>query len=245
MKETFPIKVGRGLGDAPEQEAGKVRVLVVDDEPAIREFLQMGLHYEGFETNLAEDGESALRLVQEFQPQVVILDVMLPGVNGWKVCQALRHDPRLIVIFLSARDEVTDRIHGLELGADDYLVKPFSFQELVARIRLRLRRQQVLPEQGGPLRVGPLELDEGGRVVRLNGTEVELSPREFNLLRCLMNHPGQVLSKQSLLDQAWGFDYFGDDNVVEVYIRYLREKLGDRERRLIQTVRGVGYRLKG
>lgn len=223
--------------------AEPVRILVVDDEPNIRDFLQLGLQYEGFEVALAGDGNTALRQVREFRPHLVVLDVMLPGQDGWAVCEALRHDPEVLVIFLTARDEVADRVKGLELGADDYVVKPFSFQELVARIRLRLRKQG----RGAPetrKRIGPLELDEATREVWYKESPIALSPREFDLLRALMLHPGQVLSKQQLLDLVWGHDYFGDENVVEVYVRYLREKLGDKEFRLIRTVRGVGYRLE-
>lgn len=225
---------------APEE---RTRVLVVDDEPNIRDFLQLGLQYEGFEVALAGDGDTALRLVREFRPHLVVLDVMLPGQDGWAVCEALHSDLEILVIFLTARDEVADRVRGLELGADDYMVKPFSFQELVARIRLRLRKQgRDLVDS--KRRVGPLALDEATREVWYQDAPISLSPREFDLLRALMMHPGQVLSKQQLLDLVWGHDYFGDENVVEVYIRYLREKLGDREFRLIRTVRGVGYRLE-
>lgn len=220
-----------------------VRILVVDDEPNIRDFLQLGLQYEGFEVALAGDGNEALRMVREFRPHLVVLDVMLPGQDGWAVGRALRDNPEVLVIFLTARDEVADRVRGLELGADDYVVKPFSFQELVARIRLRLRKQGRGTAES-KRRVGALELDEATREVRYQEKPISLSPREFDLLRTLMVHAGQVLSKQQLLDLIWGHDYFGDDNVVEVYVRYLREKLGDREFRLIRTVRGVGYRLE-
>jgi two-component system, OmpR family, response regulator len=224
--------------------AEPVRVLVVDDEPSIRDFLQLGLQYEGFAVAMAGDGNTALRMVREFRPHLVVLDVMLPGMDGWAVGEALRNNPDVLIIYLTARDEVADRVRGLELGADDYMVKPFSFQELVARIRLRLRKRG----QGATdskRQVGDLELDEATRDVRYQGRSVSLSPREFDLLRTLMVHAGQVLSKQQLLDIIWGHDYFGDDNVVEVYIRYLRDKLGDREFRLIRTVRGVGYKLEG
>lgn len=236
-------RVARAAGGmVMDQE--KIRVLVVDDEPSIREFLQLGLEYEGFLVSLAEDGSSALRRVHEWKPHVVILDIMMPRLDGLEVCRALRQDPNLIVIFLSAKDQVEDRIRGLDLGADDYLVKPFSFKELMARIRLRLRRLRPVQETE-KLRVGELSMDVAGHQVWLAGQPINLSAREFDLLRVLMLHPGQVLSKQTLLDRVWGYDYFGDDNVVEVYIRYLREKLGDRDHNLIQTVRGAGYRLEG
>lgn len=221
-----------------------IRVLVVDDEPNIRDFLQLGLQYEGFSVALAADGNTALCLVREFRPHVVVLDVMLPGLDGWAVGKAIRENhPDVLIIYLTAKDDVADRIRGLELGADDYMVKPFSFQELVARIRLRLRKQGR-EAKGGKLRVGDLEVDEATHEVRYLGRRVALSPREYQLLRTLMVHAGQVLSKQRLLDLVWGPNYFGDDNVVEVYIRYLRNKLNDREFRLITTVRGIGYRLE-
>lgn len=221
------------------------RVLVVDDEPAIRDFLALGLKYEGFAVALAEDGPTALRQVREFHPDVVILDVMLPGADGWEVCRHLRANPELVVIFLTARDEASDRIKGLELGADDYVVKPFSFQELVLRLRLRLQRRKPGPAGSATRRIGDLELDAAARRVQKAGQPIALSPREYELLALLMAHPNQVLSKQQILDAVWGIDYFGDDNVVEVYIRYLREKLGDQAHLLIQTVRGAGYRLEG
>ncbi|HET7559531.1 MAG TPA: response regulator transcription factor [Limnochordia bacterium] len=219
----------------------RLRVLVVDDERGIREFLKLGLEYEGFEVQLAADGEEALRAAGAWRPHVVVLDIMMPGMDGLSVCKTLRGDPNVIIIFLSAKDEVDDRIAGLDLGADDYLVKPFSFKELLSRIRLRLRRQQ--PHLADVLTVGDLWMDAGAHQVRVGERRIELSPREFELLRCFMQNPNQVLSKQVLLDRVWGFDFFGDQNVVEVYVRYLREKLDDADRRLIQTVRGVGYRL--
>lgn len=240
---TSGTRVARAAGGMVVDQQ-KIRILVVDDEPSIREFLQLGLEYEGFLVSLAEDGSSALRRVHEWKPQVVILDIMMPRLDGLEVCRALRRDPNLIVIFLSAKDQVEDRIRGLDLGADDYLVKPFSFKELVARIRLRLRRLRPVQEME-KLQVADLSMDVAGHQVWLAGQPISLSAREFDLLRVLMLHPGQVLSKQTLLDRVWGYDYFGDDNVVEVYIRYLREKLGDRDHNLIQTVRGAGYRLEG
>ncbi len=217
-----------------------IRILIVDDEPNIRDFLRLGLEYEGFAVAMAGDGPTTFRQVREFAPHVVILDVMLPGQDGWSIYQDLRSNPRLIVIFLTARDDVSDRVKGLELGADDYMVKPFSFQELVARIRLRLRKQGLISD--GLLQVGALELDSGTHEVRYRGSSIALSPREFDLLRAFLLSPGQVLSKQQLLNQVWGWDYYGDDNIVEVYVRYLRDKLGDPS--LIKTVRGVGYRLE-
>ncbi|MGA9775744.1 MAG: response regulator transcription factor [Candidatus Dormiibacterota bacterium] len=221
--------------------AGPPRILVVDDEAAIRDFIELGLSREGFEVRTAPDGRAALTAVDQFEPDVVIVDVMMPRMDGLELTRALAGHPRRGVIILSARDETRDRVVGLELGADDYLVKPFEFAELVARVRSVLRRRQ--PEQATILRAGPLVLDRGRRTAELAGREVELSPREFDLLYFLAQHPGQVLERDHLLNAVWGVSFYGDDNNLEVYVRYLRRKLGDDDRRLIQTVRGVGYRL--
>ncbi|MHB1577400.1 MAG: response regulator transcription factor [Candidatus Dormibacteria bacterium] len=217
------------------------RVLVVDDEPAITEFIELGLSREGFEVRTAGDGRAALTLVDRFRPDVVILDIMMPRLDGFQLTKELAGERARSLIILSARDETKDRIAGLELGADDYLVKPFDFGELLARVRSVLRRRQ--PEQAVLLRAGPLELDRAERRVRHRGETVELSPREFDLLCYLAEHRGQVLERDRILNAVWGVSFYGDDNNLEVYVRYLRRKLGDSDRRLIQTVRGVGYRL--
>jgi len=218
------------------------RVLVVDDERSIVDFLKLGLQYEGFEVQTAPDGQVALRLISEFKPHVVVLDVMMPKLDGLKVAEAIRGNKDTGVIILSAKDEVQDRIKGLEVGADDYLVKPFDFGELLARIRAVMRRRN--PTAGPQLQVQDVVMDEGTREVRREGRAIELSAREFDLLRLLMMHPNQVLPRNRILDQVWGYNFFGDANNVEVYIRYLRQKLGDGKHQLIQTVRGVGYRIK-
>ncbi|TMF90604.1 MAG: response regulator transcription factor [Chloroflexi bacterium] len=218
------------------------RVLVVDDERSIVDFLKLGLQYEGFEVQTAPDGQVALRLISEFKPHVVVLDVMMPKLDGLRVAEAIRGNKDTGVIILSAKDEVQDRIKGLEVGADDYLVKPFDFGELLARIRAVMRRRN--PTAGPQLQVQDVVMDEGTREVRREGRAIELSAREFDLLRLLMMHPNQVLPRDRILDQVWGYNFFGDANNVEVYIRYLRQKLGDGKHQLIQTVRGVGYRIK-
>jgi len=218
------------------------RVLVVDDERSIVDFLKLGLQYEGFEVQTAPDGQVALRLISEFKPHVVVLDVMMPKLDGLKVAEAIRGNKDTGVIILSAKDEVQDRIKGLEVGADDYLVKPFDFGELLARIRAVMRRRN--PTAGPQLQVQDVVMDEGTREVCREGRAIELSAREFDLLRLLMMHPNQVLPRDRILDQVWGYNFFGDANNVEVYIRYLRQKLGDEKHQLIQTVRGVGYRIK-
>lgn len=221
--------------------AGASRVLVVDDEAAIRDFIELGLAREGFEVRTAPDGRAALTAVDQFQPDVVVLDVMMPRMDGLALTRELAGHPRRGLIILSALDETQDRVVGLELGADDYLIKPFEFAELLARVRSVLRRRQ--PDQMEVLRAGPLTLDRSKRTAELGGQEVELSPREFDLLYFLAQHPGKVLERDRLLNSVWGVSFYGDDNNLEVYVRYLRRKLGDEDRQMIQTVRGVGYRL--
>lgn len=214
---------------------------MVDDEPAITDFIKLGLTREGFEVETAGDGRAALTVVDRFAPDVVVLDVMMPRMDGIELTKVLAGDPRRGLVILSARDETQDRIRGLDVGADDYLGKPFEFSELVARVRSVLRRRQ--PEQAAVLRAGSLELDRGTRKVRREGEEVELSSREFDLLAYLMEHRGEVLHRDRLLNAVWGVSFYGDENNLEVYVRYLRLKLADTDRQLIQTVRGVGYRL--
>ena len=218
------------------------RVLVVDDEPSITDFIALGLRHEGFEVRTAPDGRAALRVVDEFRPQLVILDLMMPRLDGWELTRALAGDPRRGLIILSARDETTDRVAGLELGADDYLVKPFEFGELLARVRAVLRRRQ--PELSRVVRAGDITIDTATREARIGDRLLELSGREFDLLHFLAVNVDQVLPRQRLLDEVWGYNFFGDENNIEVYVRYLRQKLGDLDHRRIQTVRGVGYRLR-
>jgi two-component system OmpR family response regulator len=224
-----------------EVRSGPPRVLVVDDEVAITEFIQLGLGREGYEVLTAADGRAALTAVDRFAPDVVVVDIMMPRMDGFALTKELAGDPRRGLIILSARDETKDRVLGLELGADDYLVKPFEFAELLARVRSVLRRRQ--PDQATVLRAGPLELDRAHRRVAYNGGGIDLSPREFDLLSYLAEHRGEVLERDRMLNAVWGVSFYGDDNNLEVYIRYLRRKLGDSDRQLIQTVRGVGYRL--
>jgi DNA-binding response OmpR family regulator len=228
---------------ASQDPAQAPRVLVVDDERSIVDFIRLGLQYEGFSVQTAPDGQAALRLISEFKPHVVVLDIMMPKLDGLQVAEAIRGNKDTGVIILSAKDEVQDRIKGLDVGADDYLVKPFDFGELLARIRAVMRRRNPTAEP--VLRVQDVTLDETTREVRRDGRLIELSAREFDLLRLLMMHPNQVLPRERILDQVWGYNFFGDANNVEVYIRYLRQKLNDEPHQLIQTVRGVGYRIKG
>jgi two-component system OmpR family response regulator len=232
------------MADTAQKEipARAPRVLVVDDERSIVDFIQLGLQYEGFQVQTASDGQAALRLISEFKPHVVVLDIMMPKMDGLAVAEAARGNKDTGIVILSAKDEVQDRIKGLEVGADDYLVKPFDFGELLARIRAVMRRRN--PSAGPQLQVLDVVMDEATREVRRDGRAIELSAREFDLLRLLMMHPNQVLPRERILDQVWGYNFFGDANNVEVYIRYLRQKLGDEGHRLIQTVRGVGYRIR-
>jgi two-component system, OmpR family, response regulator len=219
-----------------------VRILLVDDEPHILQFLELGLANEGFEIRTASDGMEAVNLAAEFEPQVVILDVMMPGIDGFEVCRMLKKSGQNVaVIMLTAKDEIDDRVRGLTLGADDYVVKPFSFEELLARIHARLRNQ--FPSLFGEVALGPFRLDDRRKEIVYHGAVLELSPTEYELLRFLVINHGIVLSKAKILDKVWGYDFGGEENIVEVYIRSLRDKLADKEHRLIRTLRGSGYRV--
>jgi DNA-binding response OmpR family regulator len=230
-------------GQASTEEPGEndpLRILVVEDEPQIANFLRVGLGYEGFSVAVAEDGYEALAELKRFRPQLVILDLMLPGMDGMELAKRMREDSGLMIIMLTARDQVEDRIAGLRAGADDYLVKPFDFEELVARIHAVTRRR--LSPEAGILKAGPVTLDQERHLVTLDGAEVDLTVKEYDLLYLFLRQAGRVLSRRFILDQVWGHEFY-DENNVEVYVRYLRRKLGDDEHQLIETVRGVGYRL--
>ena len=228
-----------GAGDEKERPA---RVLVVDDEEIIVEMLTMGLNYEGFEVSVARTGFEALEQARSAKPDIVVLDVMLPGIDGVEVCRRLRAAGDVGILMLTARGEVEDRVMGLDSGADDYLVKPFTFRELLARVGAILRRKGVNLQQA--LRVGDLVLDRQTRRVSRGGRNIELTPREFDMLELFLSHPRQVFSREVILNRVWGYDYFGDTNVIDVHIRHLREKLDDESRDLIRSVRGVGYSLE-
>jgi two-component system OmpR family response regulator len=220
-----------------------VRVLIVEDEVKMAALLRRGLRDEGIAVDVAGRGEDALWMAAATEYDAVVLDVMLPGIDGFETCRRLRADGIWApVLMLTARDAVEDRIAGLDGGADDYLTKPFSFAELLARLRAVSRRGA--PERPPVLRVGDLELDPATRTVRRGDAEIPLSPREFALLETFMRHPGEVLSRYQLLERAWDFGYENRSNVIDVYVRYLREKI-DRPfgARSLETVRGVGYRL--
>ncbi len=216
-------------------------ILVVEDEETIAEFVAMGLSYAGFQVAVARDGKEGLDEFRRIRPDLVILDVMLPEVDGFAVLRQIRLQSEAPVLVLTARGEVDDRVHGLELGADDYLPKPFKFKELLARVRALLRRSHV--EIVPALHLGPLSLRRDTREVTLDGAPLVLTPREFDLLEFLLRHPRQVFSRETILNRVWGYDFVGDTNVVEVHVSALRQKLGP-HRGLIQTVRGVGYALR-
>jgi two-component system, OmpR family, response regulator ResD len=223
-------------------------ILVVDDEPTIVEVVELYLRREGFEVTTAADGHAALAAVERRRPDLVVLDLMLPGMSGLEVAQRLRASGRLPIIMLTARGEETDRVVGLELGADDYVVKPFSPRELVARVRAVLRRAQPAPEPvpDGALAHGPLRMDTAARSATLDGRPLALTMREFDLLAFLMRHPGQVFTREQLLDNVWGFTFASDMSTVTVHIRRLREKIESDPANpmLLTTVWGVGYRLE-
>lgn len=219
------------------------KILLIEDEEKIARFVELELTHEGYEVNKAMDGRTGLEMVESGEYELVLLDIMLPELNGLEVLRRLRKTSSLPVIMLTARDAVMDKVTGLDMGADDYITKPFSIEELLARIRLALRKKQssALPL----LILGPLSMDIARHQVTVGGETVDLTGREFSLLQILMENPGIVLSRDTLMEQVWGYDYVGETNIVDVYIRYLRSKIDDRfNLKLIHTVRGVGYTLK-
>jgi two-component system, OmpR family, response regulator len=227
-------------------DGGAPKVLVVDDEATLADLLAMALRHEGWEVRTATDGGSALRGAREFRPDAVVLDVMLPDLDGLEVLRRLRADtPDVPVLFLTARDAVEDRVAGLTAGGDDYVTKPFSLEELVARLRGLLRRAgMTAARQDAALVVGDLVLDEDSHEVRRGDDLVELTATEFELLRYLMRNPRRVLSKAQILDRVWHYDFGGQSNVVELYVSYLRKKIDVGRSPMIHTVRGAGYVLK-
>ncbi|NGM13396.1 response regulator transcription factor [Verrucosispora sp. WMMA2044] len=224
-----------------------VRVLVVDDEPTLTDLLSMALRYEGWQVRTAADGMAALRAARQFRPDAVVLDVMLPDLDGLQVLRRLRADNDSVpVLFLTARDAVEERVAGLTVGGDDYVTKPFSLEEVIARLRALLRRSgfAVATRAEAVLTVGDLTLDEDSHEVRRDGQLITLTATEFELLRYLMRNPRRVLSKAQILDRVWNYDFGGQANVVELYISYLRKKIDAGRRPMIHTLRGAGYLLK-
>jgi len=231
----------------PEDELIAQRVLVVDDEKSISELITTSLRFVGFEVKTAATGAEALRIAEEFKPHALILDVMLPDLDGFEVCRQLRASGQDVgVLFLTARDSTEDTIKGLTLGGDDYVTKPFSLEVLVARLRALLRRTGAVEMVGDDetIRFADLELNEATHEVRRAGNLIDLSPTEFTLLRYLMINADRVVSKSQILDHVWQYDFRGDAGIVETYISYLRKKVDSYQPPLIHTVRGVGYRLR-
>ena len=235
------------MTDAAAAPAAAKTVLVVEDDPTLAATLSYNLRKQGFRVVAAADGAAALAAAREERPDLVVLDLMLPKVDGLEVCRRLRSESDVPVLMLTAKVEEMDKVVGLEVGADDYVTKPFSMRELMARIRALLRRAASTPRHAGdaPITVGTIEIDLRGHVVRRRGEEVALKPKEFDLLAFLAQHPGQVFTREQLLQRVWGYDFFGGSRTVDVHMRWLREKLEERpsEPRHLITVRGVGYKL--
>jgi len=219
------------------------RILVIEDETRIAQFLKRGLIYEGYRVDVAYDGQEGLSMARDNPPDLVILDWMLPGVDGLEVCKRLRAASDVPILMLTAKDEVQERVTGLDAGADDYLVKPFSFDELLARIRALFRRAtpSSRPEV---LRFEDLSLDTGTHRAQRGDQYIDLTAKEYELLELFMRNPRRVLTREMIFDRVWGYDFGGESNIIEVYVRYLRQKLEEFGPRLIHTVRGVGYVLR-
>ena len=223
----------------------KQHILVVEDEAKLAQFVKLELEYEGYQVTVANDGLGGLAAARELSPQLILLDWMLPGLSGIEICRRLRQTKDNVpIIMLTAKDEIGDRVEGLDAGADDYLVKPFSIEELLARVRAGLRRNQE-QQEATLLQFSNRTLNRSTREVFRGERLIELTAKEFDLLEYLLAHPRQVLTRDQILERVWGYDFMGDSNIIEVYVRYLRLKLESKEdARLIKTVRGVGYVLK-
>ena len=217
-------------------------ILVIEDEQRIADFLRRGLTFEGFRVSVAGDGPAGLATARDDPPDLVLLDWMLPGLDGLEVCRRLRAASAMPIIMLTAKEAVSDRVAGLNAGADDYVIKPFAFDELMARIRAQLRRTQPHAEI---LHVNDLTMDTSTREVKRGERKLELTSKEYDLLELFMRHPRQVLTRDMIYDRIWNYDFGGESNIIEVYVRYLRQKMeAGGEPRLLQTVRGVGYALR-
>ncbi|TQL48840.1 two-component system OmpR family response regulator [Homoserinimonas aerilata] len=228
-------------------DGSPVRAVVVDDEVTLSELISMALRYEGWDVRTAADGQSALRTVREFDPDAVVLDIMLPDIDGMQVLKRMRADGQDVpVLFLTAKDALDDRIAGLTAGGDDYVTKPFSLEEVIARLRGLIRRSSLLMSEASDpiLRVGELSLDEQSYEVHRGDRLIELTATEFELLRFLMRNPRRVMSKLQILDRVWSYDFGGRSSIVEIYISYLRKKIDAGAEPMIHTVRGVGYMIK-
>ena len=218
------------------------RILLVEDEEKLARMVELELNYEGYQVEKAFDGRTGLELALSGRFDLILLDIMLPALSGMEVLRRLRRESQVPVIMLTARDTVMDKVSGLDMGADDYVTKPFATEELLARIRAALRKRPAPAQPDSRLTAGPLVMDLDRHLVTVDGQNVALTRREFDLLRCLLEHKEKVLSREELLEQVWGFDFMGETNTVDVYIRFLRTKLDEAFRiKLIHTVRGVGY----
>lgn len=221
----------------------KERVLIIEDDEGILRVLRRTLTYEGYQVETALDGETGLKKAREWRPDLLILDLMLPGMDGLEVTQRLRTEGNIPILMLTAKDTITDRVLGLDAGADDYMTKPFELDELMARVRALLRRTQL--ERAPVLTFNDLTLDTSTRLASRRGRTITLTAKEYDLLELFMRHPRQVMTREMIFDRVWGYDFGGESNVLDVYIRYLRQKLeNEGEPRLIHTVRGVGYVLR-
>lgn len=225
----------------------KTKVLIVEDELKLARFVELELKHEGYEVAIANDGRSALDIFEEFKPNIVLLDLMLPGLSGIEVCRRIRKSSDVPIIMITAKGEVMDKVMGLDNGADDYITKPFAIEEVLARMRVALKHKRTSEEQGesSRLSVRDLTLDLGKRTVKLGENSIELTKREFDLLAYLIKNKNIVISREQILNKVWGYDYFGETNVVDVYVRYLRTKIDDKyNEKFIHTIRGVGYYVK-
>ncbi|MGB3652374.1 MAG: response regulator transcription factor [Rivularia sp. (in: cyanobacteria)] len=220
-------------------------ILLVEDEVKLAKFVELELGFEGYQVSVANDGLTGLTMAREREPDLILLDWMLPGMTGLEICRRLRSTgDKVPIILLTAKDEVSDRVAGLDAGADDYVVKPFSVEELLARVRARIRRTSE-ESDADILQFEDLKLNRSTREVNRDSRAIELTAKEFDLLEYLLGHPRQVITRDRILEEVWGYDFMGDSNIIEVYVRYLRLKLeANNEKRLIQTVRGVGYVLR-
>lgn len=227
----------------------KISILVIEDEPKIARFVELELKYEGYAVDIAGDGREGLALAQSKSYDLILLDLMIPGLNGLEVCRRIRQTSDVPIIMVTAKDDVMDKVTGLDTGADDYVTKPFAIEELLARIRVALKRRERPQEKGssqnGPVSAGFLSLDGESHRVYFKTEEIELTKREFDLLEYLLKNKNLVLTREQILEHVWGYDYYGDTNVVDVYVRYLRSKIDEPYgQKFINTVRGVGYSLK-
>ena len=223
----------------------ETRIMIIEDDPKIVRFLELELQHEGYEVESAYNGRTGLEMIISGGYDLVLLDVMLPEISGFEVLRRIRQDKDIPVIMLTAKDDVTDKVKGLDLGADDYVTKPFAIEELLARVRGALRKKEINSQNLTVYRVADLELDSANHTVTRASSTRDLTKKEYDLLKFLIENKGIILTREQILQHVWGFDFFGNTNVVDVYIRYLRAKIDDEfDEKLIQTVRGVGYSIR-